>query len=74
MVRSGAIVWRTNKNRNTTSRGVGGQANGSGFACSVCGETQRAHWSPEIVPGQDIGIIPLFQKTQNLNEFLTWPS
>ena len=56
MVRSGAIVWRTNKNRNTTSRGVGGQANGSGFACSVCGETQSVHWSPEIVPGQDIGI------------------
>jgi hypothetical protein len=27
MVRSGAIVWRTNKNPNTTSRGVGGQAN-----------------------------------------------
>ncbi|WP_187289505.1 hypothetical protein [Trichormus azollae] len=44
------------------------------WICSVCGETQRAHWSPEIVPGQDIGIIPLFQKTQNLNEFLTWPS
>jgi hypothetical protein len=57
MVRSGAILWRTNnKNRNTTSRGVGGQANGSGFACSVCGETQRADWSAEIVLGQDIGI------------------
>jgi transposase len=27
MVRSGAIVWRTNKNLNTTSRGLGGQAN-----------------------------------------------
>jgi hypothetical protein len=56
MVRSGAILWRTNKNPNTTSRGLGGQANGSGFACSVCGETQRAHWSLEIVLGQHIGI------------------
>ena len=26
------------------------------WICSVCGERQRAHWSPEIVPGQDIGI------------------
>jgi transposase len=26
------------------------------WICSVCGETERAHWSPEIVPGQDIGI------------------
>ncbi|WP_413171573.1 hypothetical protein [Anabaena azotica] len=24
--------------------------------CSQCGETQTADWSPEIVPGQDIGI------------------
>nr|WP_187289487.1 hypothetical protein [Trichormus azollae] len=23
---------------------------------SVCREIQKAHWSPEIVPGQDIGI------------------
>jgi hypothetical protein len=27
MVWSGGIVWLTNKNGNTTSRGVGGQAN-----------------------------------------------
>jgi hypothetical protein len=24
--------------------------------CPVCGERQRALWSPEIVPGQDIGV------------------
>ena len=34
------------------------------WMCSVCGETQRAHWSPEIVPGQDIGIT--------LEAFLGW--
>jgi transposase len=32
--------------------------------CSVCGETQTADWSPEIVPGQDIGI--------RLQAFLGW--
>jgi hypothetical protein len=65
IVRSGAIVWRTNKNPDTRSRGLGGQANGSGLAtCSVCGETQRVHWSPEIVLGQDIGIT--------LEAFLGW--
>jgi transposase len=31
---------------------------------SVCGEIQRAHWSPEIVLGQDIGIT--------LEAFLGW--
>jgi ATP:corrinoid adenosyltransferase len=37
MVRSGAIIWRTNKSGNTTSRGVSGQANGSGLAVCVWG-------------------------------------
>jgi transposase len=32
--------------------------------CSECGETQTADWSPEIVPGQDIGI--------RLQAFLGW--
>ena len=32
--------------------------------CSQCGETQTADWSPEIVPGQDIGI--------RLQAFLGW--
>ena len=32
--------------------------------CSVCGETQTADSSPEIVPGQDIGI--------RLQAFLGW--
>ena len=32
--------------------------------CSECGETQTADWSPEIVPGQDIGI--------RLQAFLEW--
>ena len=64
MVSSGAIVWRTNKNLNTTTRRVGGQANGSGLAVCVCGERQRAYWSPEIVLGQDIGIT--------LQSFLGW--
>ncbi|MEO3705074.1 hypothetical protein [Trichormus azollae] len=30
----------------------------------MCGETQTADWSPEIVPGQDIGI--------RLKAFLRW--
>ena len=34
------------------------------WICSVCGEIQRAHWSPEIVLGQDIGIT--------LEAFLAW--
>lgn len=32
--------------------------------CSECGKTQKADWSPEIVPGQDIGI--------RLQAFLGW--
>ncbi|BAZ29660.1 transposase IS66 (plasmid) [Cylindrospermum sp. NIES-4074] len=32
--------------------------------CSECGETQTAEWSPEMVPGQDIGI--------RLQAFLGW--
>jgi transposase len=32
--------------------------------CSECGETQKADWSPEIVPGQDIGV--------RLQAFLGW--
>ncbi len=32
--------------------------------CSQCGSTQTANWSPEIVPGQDIGI--------RLQAFLGW--
>lgn len=32
--------------------------------CSQCGETQTADWSPEIVPGQDIGV--------RLQAFLGW--
>lgn len=32
--------------------------------CSECGETQTADWSPEIVPGQDIGV--------RLQAFLGW--
>jgi len=32
--------------------------------CTECGETQTADWSPDIVPGQDIGI--------RLQAFLGW--
>ena len=62
MVSSGGIIWRTNKNPNTTSRDLVDRAiqiveyKRYTWICSVCGERQRAHWSPEIVPGQDIGI------------------
>jgi transposase len=67
MVRSGGIVWRTNTQQ------VGELVDSPiqiveyeryTWICSVCGETQRAHWSPEIVPGQDIGIT--------LQSFLGW--
>ena len=62
MVKSGALVWRTNKNPNTTSRDLVDRPiqiveyERYTWTCSVCAETERAHWSPEIVPGQDIGI------------------